>query len=180
MTVGFRRDSEMFTHHRCVEVRCSGCGASFDNTHFESLLAAVDALADEQWSVDGAEVLCGRCQQNPEPDSVSGRGRGFIFTECVSLGCAGCDRVYGRDQEPAHFRTHDELVAAALRDENSWSQSGDELFCEHCTAVRACLADGGHFWMDEPSWVRKHAGARLYYCQRCYGSRLVAAEGDSL
>lgn len=92
---------------------------------------------------------------------------GFVHTDCVSLQCSHCDQDYGMAEAPAHYRSRAKAIQAALADDDPWSQDGNDLFCDRCTARRRCKENGGHTFPEQPQWTNPNDGTQVRYCNDC-------------
>lgn len=100
------------------------------------------------------------------PD-VTGAHPALVYTECVTLHCRGCDEPYGMEEAPAHYRSRAKAIAAALDDDDPWSQDGSDMFCDRCTARRRCKQNGGHTFPEQPNWTSPKDGTQIRYCDDC-------------
>lgn len=91
----------------------------------------------------------------------------FIYTNCVTLQCRDCDEDYGWAELPSHYLSRDEAIRAALSDDDPWTQDGNDLFCDRCTARRHCKENGGHTYPEQPHWTNPQDGTEVRYCNDC-------------
>ncbi|MDO3014599.1 hypothetical protein P5V34_11435 [Mycobacteroides abscessus subsp. abscessus] len=110
---------------------------------------------------------------------ITGAHPALVHTECITLQCRDCDEPFGTEEAPAHYRSRAKAIEAAMTDDDEpWSQDGNGMFCDRCTARRRCKENDGHTFPEQPHWTNPNDGTQIRYCDDCDEIQRITPERD--